>query len=212
MKNLDFVAVELKSTHHVLGVLSRDADAAGGTDLALLAPAGLTVRENRKIAADIVPANPPAELQVPVSQLQAVPVKNPNSAKRRQVFGDPLNCLVSDDGTVGPVAAGSIVPVLTLKPSGSVVPAFKIDLFGAVNADTPFTVVLQEADPAPDKPPFVCITEGKVLAGQPFADNVMITLMPGTNPALSPIPKGKRVNVLVAAAGYPLSLKLDPNP
>jgi hypothetical protein len=156
--------------------------------------------------------NPPAELQVPVSQLQVVPVRNPNGAVRRQVFADPLNCIVSDDGSVGQVSAGANVPALTLRPTGSVVPAFKVDLGVAVLADTPFTVVLQQAAPAPNKPPIVCITEGKVLANQSFADNVMITLVPATNPTLSSIPKGTPVNVMVAVAGHPLALSLDPNP
>ncbi len=212
MKNLDYVAVELKNTHHVLGLLSRDADTAGGADLPLLAPAGLTVRENRSFASEVVPGQPPAELQVPADQLQVVTVKDPTSAKRREAFADPLNCVIADNGTVGPIPAGANIPVLTLKPSGSVVPAFKVDVGAVTLADTPFTVVIQEADPPANKPPFVCITEGKVTAGQQAADNVMITLVPGTPPVLNPIPKGTPVNVMVAVVGYPLKLERDPNP
>jgi hypothetical protein len=213
MNALPFVAIELKNTHHVLGVLSRDADSDGGSDIALLAPESLTVRARRVFASEVVSADPPVEMQVPASQLQAVVVKNSTIARRRQVFSDPLNSVVSEDGSAAPIPAGAAALALTLKASGTVVPAFKLDI--GSNAGTnglAFTVVIQEVAPPPDKPPFRCITEGRVAAGSKVADDVQITLMPGNQPTLNPIPKGVPVFIMIAVAGRALDLKKDPNP
>ena len=206
-----FTAIELKNTHHVLGILSRDADPTGGGDLALLAPQSLTVRAPEEFASNAVPPDPPFQMQVPATQLEAVVVKGADSALRRQVFSNPMNYVVSSDGSVQ-VAAGGDIPVVKLKPAGAVVPAFKVDIINNAFADLPFTVIIQEAKPAPNKTPFVCITEGKITAGQSIADNVLITLVPDKrNPVLNPIPKGTPVHLLVAVAGHALTIGSDPN-
>ncbi|MEH2522008.1 hypothetical protein V1279_007581 [Bradyrhizobium sp. AZCC 1610] len=213
MNALPFVAIELKQTHHVLGVLSRDADSDGGGDIALLAPEFLTVRGRRVFASDVFPPSPPVEMQVPVSLLNAVVVKNSTVAQRRQVFSDPLNCVVADDGSAAPLASGAPVATVALTATGSVVPKFTITIpSNAGSQGLPFSVVIQQIDPPPDQPPFRCITEGKIDANQNQAVDVQITLVPGSNPTLNPIPKGVPVYVMAAVAGHALSLTRDPNP
>lgn len=213
MSSPPFVAVELKNTHHVLGVLSRDADSTGGGDLALLAPVGQTVRAPQEFATTDTPPHTAFLVQVPSAQLSAVVVRNSTAAQRRQVFSNPLICVIADDGSAAPVALGSADPTLTLKASNGVVATFDLDIKATAGTDgIPFSVFIQEAAPQQGAPPFLRITEGKVAAGQSGATNVQITLVPGTNAPVSPIPSGTDVHIMVAIAGRPLRLYSDSTP
>jgi len=213
MSTPPFVAIVLKKTRHVLGVLSRDADSAGGSDLALVAPESLTVRAPQESEPAVAPTDPPSQLQVPSAQLAAVVVTDATPAERRPVFSNPLACVVADDGSAAPLPASAVTPGLQLNKTGSVVATFTLDITNNAGADgVPYTVIIQEAKPPVGQPPFRRITEGKVAAGQSKATNVQITLVPGDNPPASPIDAGKPVSILVAAAGLALLLKADPNP
>jgi hypothetical protein len=203
MPTQPFVALTLKNTRHVLGVLSRDADAAGGADVALLAPQALAVRAPLTLANPPAAPLAPAELDVPASLLQATKVSASTDALRRQVIGNPQFCVVGDDGTPAMLAAGAPPP--TFNFAG--VTAFNVTIASAAGANgVPFTVLVQEANPASGNDPFFRITEGKIAAGATNALGVQIRSAPGDNAPLDPVPAATPVHVLVAVAGTPLLL------
>jgi hypothetical protein len=208
MSSQPFVAVTIKRTHHVLGVLSRAADPAGA-DITALAP------ENVQVRAPIVFPNPPVapatpfELGVPAELLQAVNVTNSNDTQRRQVFGNPLGCIVADNGSAAPVATGAADPVFNFGAVvGGVISTFDLDIVSVAGADgVPFTVLIQQADPPNGDDPFLRITEGTVAAGGHTANAVQIRNAAGDNAPADPLPTGMDVHVLVSAAGKPLLLE-----
>jgi hypothetical protein len=206
-----FVAIELKNTHHVLGLLSRDADTGGGGDLSLLAPRTLSVR-----APVMDPApNPtvaPFELHVPQSLLQATAVTGATWEQRNNAFSKPQNCLLAN-GAVTPMPSGVTAPTLTFAASAAgMVTEFDVILASAVGAELAYTVIIEEAKPAPDTEPFMRTTESKIAAGDNGQINVMIRAAAGSSSPPNPIPANTWVYVLVAVPGYPLVLKTVQTP
>jgi hypothetical protein len=201
-----FVAIELKNTHHVLGLMSRDADSTGGTDLAQLAPRSLGVRAPIRDPAPN-PAVAPLLLHVPSSLLNAAAITGATWSRRNQAFSNPLACELAD-GVVVPLPPGAVAPTVALAAAaGGVVSQFDVTLAAAVGADVPYTVIIEEAEPAPNTDPFMRITEGKIAAGASNQLNVMIRAAPGSSSPPSPVPATTWVYVMLSVSGYPLSLQ-----
>ena len=209
-----FTVIELKNTHHILGVLSRDADSAGGNQIALLAPESLTVRAPVEFATTAAPPDPPFEMQVPSSLLNAVTVSNLAADLRREVFSDPLACVIAEDGTAGRATESATnAPVLTLNATNGRVETFKLDIKStAGKGGVAYTLLIREAKPLPNKPPFRSINQGVVAENQSDVNNVQITLVPGQGAPVKPIPSGTNVHVLLAVAGHPLQLSSSMTP
>lgn len=200
-----FVAIELKNTHHILGLLSRDADTSGGNDITLLAPRSLSVRAP---ISDPVPnsAVAPFALHVQRNLLQATSVSGSTFSQRDQAFSKPLECVLAN-GVVVPIAVGSAAPAFTFNPSaGGVVAAFDVSLPASVGASAvPYSVIIEEANPAADTDPFVRITESKIPARRKSENAVQIRSAAGNGPP-NPLPVNTWVYVLVAISGRPLTL------
>ena len=206
-----FVAIELKNTHHVLGLISRDADPTGGNDITLLAPRSLSVRAPIRDPAPN-PAGGAFLLHMPNSLLQASIVNGATWAQRNQAFSNPLACELAG-GVVVPMPSGAVAPTFNFAASaGGTVAEFDVVLAAAVGAEVPYSVIIEEAKPAPNTAPFMRITESKIAAGNNGQINVMIRAAPGSSGPPSPVPVSSWVHVLVAVSGYPLSLKTVQTP
>jgi hypothetical protein len=206
-----FVAVELKNTHHVLGLLLREADASGGGDLALLAPDSLSVRAPITDPAPN-PSVTPLELHVPPGLLQATTISGATLAQRDQAFSKPLSCVVAGS-TVAQVPAGANPPTFTFNASaGGLVTQFDVILPVSVGEDVPYSVVIEEAKPAPNSAPFMRITESTIAAGDNGQISVLIRSGAGAGSPPNPVPANTWVYVMVAVPGYPLALKTVQTP
>ncbi|MGT2476683.1 hypothetical protein [Paraburkholderia terrae] len=203
-----FVVIELKNTHHVLGLLSRDADSAGGKELEQLVPLALSVR------APVVdpqpnPTVPPPELHVRRDLLQAVSASNSTFNQRDQAFSNPQGCVFTN-GTVVPIQ-GITPPSVKLGASAGsgVVADFTVNIVPSAGAeDLPYTVLIEEAKAVAGADPFFRITEGKIPANSSSDANVTIRSGPGDAPP-DPVPTNRDVYVLIAVAGRPLALHTD---
>jgi len=200
-----FVAIELKKTHHVLGLLSRVADSSGGNDLASLAPRSLGVRApiHDPVA---TPSVPPLSIRVPSDLLQATAVTGATPDERDQAFSNPLGSALVGSKIV-PTPVGTAAPSLGFAASlNGLITEFAMTLPNSVAEDLKYTVIIQEAMPAPNTVAFMRITESTVPAGDAGQLNVTIRAAGDSSSAPSPIPANVWVYYMLAVPGYPLVL------
>lgn len=209
MNTPPFVAITLKRTHHVLGLLSRDADAAGGSDIKLLAPETFPVRAPRRfVPSAAIP--PEFELRVPQAYLAAVSINTADPLERRQVFSRPMDCAVDGGGEAAPFPAAAATPVFAF----GAVAAGAVSTFNVTNtllagsSGIAFSVFIEEVAPPAGNAPITSVTEGSVASGLTNASAVTITKSPDpASPTPVSLPTGRKYRVIVAVAGMPLLIE-----